>query len=202
MRSPRQTTYRKIVSTCHCLALLKLTLSLLLLFCHRVMTAHSTELIQRVCDAYDNYYPKINDDHLLAMTVNPVMATKGFDDVVKLLEDDGSGAALKSRAKALLEQYLLNVLRAEERAKAKAGEEAPQCNSTSPSRDSNIMTPQPKCTLSRSERLKQSKSAKVYAEKMRSTKEVDLEAQAAKEVEAFFSKTLTQSKNSRIGGTE
>ena len=48
------------------------------------------------------------------------------------------------------------------------------------------MTPQPKCTLSRSERLKQSKVAKVQAEEMRSNKEVDLEAQADKEVESCF----------------
>ena len=96
------------------------------------------------------------------------------------------GAALKSREKALLKQYLLNVLRAEERAKAKVGEKAPQCNSASPSLDTNIVTPQPKCTLPLTEHLKRSKSAKIQAEKMRSNKEVDLEAHAAKEVEAFF----------------
>ena len=84
------------------------------------MTAHSIELIRRLCDSYDEYFPKITDDRLLAMTVNPVMATKGFDDIVKLLADDGSGDVLKARAKALLKQYILNVLRAEERAEERS----------------------------------------------------------------------------------
>ena len=155
-----------------------------------MMTAHSIELIRRLCYSYDEYFPKVTDDRLLAMTVNPVMATKGFDDIVKLLADDGSGEVLKARAKALLKQYILNVLRAEERAEeisqAKAGEKASESDPVITPSDTNIMTAKPKCTLSRTERLKQSKAAKVQAEEVRSNKEVDLETQAEKEVEAFF----------------
>ena len=117
-----------------------------------------------MCDSYDKYFPKIPDDCLLAMAVNPLMTSMGFDDIVKLLEDDGSGEMLKSKAKALLKQYLLNVLRAEERSKAKAGEKASQSNPVSSPRDGDVVTPQPKCTLSYSELLKQSKAAKVQAE--------------------------------------
>ena len=150
------------------------------------MTTHSTKLIQKLCDSYEEYFPKVPDDRLLAMAVNPLMSTMGFDDVVKLLEDDGSGEVLKSRAKALLKQYLLNVLRAEERANAAAEGKPSQSNPVSIPGDANDVTQQPKCTLSRSERLKQSKAAKVKAGEMRSDKEVDLEARAEKEVEVFF----------------
>ena len=201
MRSPRQTTFRKIVFKCHHLALLKLILPVSI-FCHRMMAAHSIELIRRLCDNYDEYFPKVQDDRRLAMTVNPVMATKGFDDIVKLLADDGSGEVLKARAKALLKKYILKVLRAkeraEERSQVKAGEKASESDPVITPSDTNTMTPKPKCTLSRTERLKQSKAANVQAEDVRSNKEVDLEAQAEREVEPFSSKSLTPSKNSRI----
>ena len=55
------------------------------------------------------------DDCLLAFAVNPLLVTLGFTDIIELL-DSGEGYKLKARAIKLLEDYILNVLMAREKA--------------------------------------------------------------------------------------
>ena len=159
------------------------------------MTHHSVELIQRVIESYDEYFEKIPDDRLLAIATNPLMATKGFDDIVMLLAEGGEGGKLKRRAKKLLHQYILNILLVEEKTKAKAAQDSSSKSSlVISSGDSNVCA-RPKTVLSRSKRLKQSKAEKRHAKQEQVDLTEDLDAHARKEVDAFFAKSLTQSRS-------
>ncbi len=82
----------------------------------RLMNKHSIELVQKVIKSFDEYFKHIPDDCLLAMSVNPLLVTLGFADILVLLEEDGEGEKLQSRAKKLLQKFVTNVLKAQEKA--------------------------------------------------------------------------------------
>ena len=81
----------------------------------RMMTADSIQLVQRCRNSFEEYFKEIPDDRLIAFAVNPLLATLGFADIIELL-DNGEGEKLKERAMKLLENYILNVLVAREKA--------------------------------------------------------------------------------------
>lgn len=66
-----------------------------------MMTLDSIELKDRYIRSIDEYFNQVNDDRLLAMIVNPLLATKGFQEVIAL-SDEGVGDQLLERAKKLL----------------------------------------------------------------------------------------------------
>ncbi len=49
----------------------------LLLF--RLMTADSIELVKKVNKSFKEYFKKIPDDRLLAMAINPLLVSHGFE---------------------------------------------------------------------------------------------------------------------------
>ena len=139
------------------------------------MTNHSVELVKRVINSYKEYFKEIPDDRLLAMAVNPVMATKGFGDVVALLDADGAGEKLKLRSVALLEQYVFNILVAEEEAREKDNKKSLKSNSASATSYGSVCA-LPKTSFSCSERLKQSKVERKQAKQVEGDLKMDLEA--------------------------
>ena len=69
------------------------------------MTADSIELTTRYVDSLNHYFNNISDDRLLAMAVNPLLATRGFDEMIALVGDE-EGEKIKERAKKLLTQFV------------------------------------------------------------------------------------------------
>ena len=67
------------------------------------------------------------DDCLLAFAVNPLLVTLEFADIIKSL-NNGEGQKLKARAMKLLEDYILNVLVAQEKANNRPNEGQPRRN--------------------------------------------------------------------------
>ena len=53
-----------------------------------LMTADSIELTTRYVDSLNHYFNNISDDRLLAMAVNPLLATRGFDEMIALVGDE------------------------------------------------------------------------------------------------------------------
>ena len=78
-----------------------------------MMTPNSIELIGKCVKSFYEYFNKIPDDRLLAMTVNPLLCTHGFPYIIDLLDEEG--VALQNRAKWLLEKNVRNVLQAKGR---------------------------------------------------------------------------------------
>ena len=61
----------------------------------------SIELTLIYVDSLINHFNNISDDRLLAMSVNPLQATRGFDEMIALVGDK-EGEKIKERAKKLL----------------------------------------------------------------------------------------------------
>ncbi len=71
------------------------------------MSEHAAELRKRYVRAYNEYFNDIPDARLLAMIINPLLATHGFDEIEFLLDDQDAAEALKERAKKLLKDRLM-----------------------------------------------------------------------------------------------
>lgn len=77
------------------------------------MHEHAIELAARHVESFDEYFAQIPGDRLLAMMVHPLLATRGFADIIKLLDDElnDDGAQLLERAKKLLYDQIVKVAR-------------------------------------------------------------------------------------------
>ena len=53
------------------------------------MSFASIKLVDRCVASYEEYFKKVHGDRLLAMIVNPWLATQGFNDLILVQEDDG-----------------------------------------------------------------------------------------------------------------
>ena len=65
------------------------------------MTSDPIELTNRYVDSLSHYFNNISEDRLLAMSVNPLLGTRGFDEMIALVGDE-EGKKIKERAKKLL----------------------------------------------------------------------------------------------------
>jgi hypothetical protein len=65
-----------------------------------MMNDDAIELTERYVSSLEEYFGNVPDDRLLAMIMNPLLATCGFKDLTVLLED--KGVALVTRATQLL----------------------------------------------------------------------------------------------------
>ena len=65
------------------------------------MSTDSRELTSRYVNSYDEYFTNIHDDRLLAMSINPLLATRGLDDIIALLGDE-HGTRFKEKTHNLL----------------------------------------------------------------------------------------------------
>jgi hypothetical protein len=79
-------------------------------FLSRMMSPDTCTLLSKIGKSFDEYFEQIPDDRLLAMSVNPFLASVGFEDISGLLDDDG--IELKNRAMRLLQKYVTSVLAA------------------------------------------------------------------------------------------
>ena len=71
------------------------------MFYIRLMTDSSIELVKRYVKSYEAYFDHFSHDRLLAMAVNPLLVTQGFEDMIALM-GDGSGNKIVETAKKLL----------------------------------------------------------------------------------------------------
>ena len=92
-----------------------------------MMAADSIELVQRCRDSFKEYFEDMPDDCLLAFAVNPLLVTLGFTDIIELL-NNGEGEKLNARAMKILENYIINVLMAREKASIHSNEGQPRRN--------------------------------------------------------------------------
>ena len=65
------------------------------------MTPESIQLTKRYVDSYTEYFNDISDNRLLVMSVNPLLVTHGFDEIIALLGDK-EGNKIKERTKEIL----------------------------------------------------------------------------------------------------
>ena len=69
-------------------------------------------------DSLKEYFSEVHDDRLLAMAVNPLLATRGFEDVIALMDneddedDEGKGKQLVDKGKSLLKKAVIKVTQA------------------------------------------------------------------------------------------
>ena len=70
-----------------------------------MMTTDSIELKQRYVNGYKEYFEDFHPDQLLAMAVNPLLATRGFKDMIALM-GKRAGEKLKRESKDLLRQSI------------------------------------------------------------------------------------------------
>ena len=68
---------------------------------HSLMTSASRSLVQRHRKSLNEYFEEIPDDRLLAMAVNPFLATRGCKDILAI-KGQVEGGKLISRMKSLL----------------------------------------------------------------------------------------------------
>ena len=78
----------------------------------RLMTEASRELVKRHVEAINEYFGKISDNRLLALAVNPVLATHGCVEIIALRTEDGDGEEIVARAKKLLKEQVQRVTEA------------------------------------------------------------------------------------------
>ena len=78
----------------------------------RLMTEASRGLVKRHVVAINEYFQKISDDCLLALAVNPVLATHGCVEIIALRTEDGDGEEIVARAKKLLKEEVQRVTEA------------------------------------------------------------------------------------------
>ena len=65
------------------------------------MTTDSIELTTRYVDSLNHNFNNISDDRVFTVSVNPLLATRGFDEMIALVGDE-EGEKIKERAKKLL----------------------------------------------------------------------------------------------------
>ena len=71
------------------------------------MTSDSIKLIERYESSLGEYFGKVTDDRLVAMSINPLLATLGFEDITALLLEDGK--VLVKRARDLLAKSIVEI---------------------------------------------------------------------------------------------
>lgn len=69
----------------------------------------SIQLIKRYASGLEHYFGKVSNDRLVAMLVNPLLATYGCSDISALLEQEGDD--LVKRARELLAKYIFDIAR-------------------------------------------------------------------------------------------
>ena len=76
----------------------------------QLTTPDSIELTKRYVASFKEYFDDIPADRLRAMSVNPLLVTRGFEDIFALL-GESDGKKLMEMAKDLLTTSILNVSR-------------------------------------------------------------------------------------------
>ena len=71
-----------------------------------MMNPDAIELTKRYLSSLDEYFGNVPEDRLLAMIMNPLLATCGFKDLTVLLEEEG--VALVTRVTQLLRLFMQN----------------------------------------------------------------------------------------------
>ena len=75
------------------------------------MSNHAKELRERYVEAFEEYFAEVPNNRVLAMVINPLLATYGFDEMEFWTNDEDAAAAMRNKAMELLKERLMQYRR-------------------------------------------------------------------------------------------